>query len=88
MAIDRDGKHWCEPAAETPDENGLFYCQCGTVWTYDAAERLWSPYVAPDPEPGTGEEPIAAAAAAEPAASATSPAATKRKTRTGKGGAE
>lgn len=70
MAIDRDGKHWCEPAAETPDENGRFVCSCGNVWTYEPAERLWSP------------------AAADPEAAATSPAATKRRTRTGKGGAE
>jgi hypothetical protein len=43
MPIERDGKHWCEPAAETPDENGRWSCTCGTVWTYDAAGRLWSP---------------------------------------------
>jgi hypothetical protein len=88
MPIERDGKHWCDPASETPDENGLFYCTCGTVWTYNPDERLWSLYVAPDPEPGTGEEPIAAAAAVEAEPAAVSPAVTKRKTRTGKAGAE
>lgn len=104
MPIERDGKHWCDPASETPDENGLFYCTCGTVWTYNPDERLWSLHVEPDPEPGTGEEPVPAAAAdsgeffttagvevapeAEPEPAAVSPATTKRRTRAGKGGAE
>ena len=55
MPIERDGKHWCDPASETPDENGLFYCTCGNVWTYNPDERLWSLHVEPDPEPGTGD---------------------------------
>lgn len=56
MPIDRGGKHWCEPAAETPDENGAWTCPgCGTVWTYEPAGRLWS---------ATGERVKPAAAAA------------------------
>lgn len=44
MPIDRNGKHWCNPAAETPDENGVWTCPgCGNVWTFDASRSLWSP---------------------------------------------
>lgn len=56
MAIERNGKHWCEPAAETPDEHGRYSCPCGKVWTYDADERLWSPYVEPKPKPKPGDD--------------------------------
>jgi hypothetical protein len=55
MPIERNGKHWCNPAAETPDENGRWVCSCGKVWTYDPAQSLWSPYVEPEPEPVPAE---------------------------------
>jgi hypothetical protein len=43
MPIERDGKHWCDPAAETPDEKGRWSCSCGTVWTFDPDARTWTP---------------------------------------------
>lgn len=36
MPIDReDGRHWCDPGAETADENGEWVCPgCGKVWAF------------------------------------------------------
>lgn len=35
MPIDReDGRHWCAPDQETPDEDGVWVCTgCGLSWT-------------------------------------------------------
>lgn len=44
MPINRDGKHWCDPASETPDENGEWVCPgCDTQWlfTQDDGFALW-----------------------------------------------
>lgn len=43
MPINRpDGRHWCDPASEKPDENGQWTCpDCGTVWHYDTTTQVW-----------------------------------------------
>lgn len=37
MPINRpDGRHWCDPASETPDDNGGWKCpDCGQEWLFD-----------------------------------------------------
>lgn len=57
MPIDRDGKHWCAPDAETPDAAGLWSCECGTGWHFDPAWRVWEPVPKPAPEPDPLPEP-------------------------------
>ena len=36
MPINRpDGRHWCDPASETPDDNGGWKCpDCGQEWLF------------------------------------------------------
>ena len=40
-----DGRHWCAPDRETPDEDGQWTCpDCGTVWLFSHVEGsagLW-----------------------------------------------
>jgi hypothetical protein len=56
VPIDRDGKHWCNPGDETPDENGLWVCPgCGLIWSFDADQSLWT--LADPNEPAVPEEP-------------------------------
>lgn len=34
MPINRpDGRHWCDPASETPGPDGTWTCECKQVWT-------------------------------------------------------
>lgn len=42
MPIDRpDGRHWCAPEFETPDEHGTWTCPgCQQVWVYRADSRV------------------------------------------------
>lgn len=41
MPIDRpDGRHWCDPTSETPDEHGLWTCTCGQQWR-KVSDQLW-----------------------------------------------
>ena len=42
MPIDReDGRHWCAPDREIPDEAGLWVCTgCGMSWTR-VTDSLW-----------------------------------------------
>ena len=40
MPIDRpDGRHFCDPASETPDEHGSWTCPCGNTWVL--YEGVW-----------------------------------------------
>lgn len=45
MPINRpDGRHWCDPASETPDESGQWTCpDCETVWLFtdEPGYPLW-----------------------------------------------
>lgn len=45
MPINRpDGRHWCAPDQEIPDEDGQWTCpDCGTVWLFSETEMgsLW-----------------------------------------------
>ena len=43
MPINRpDGRHWCDPGSETPDESGSWVCpDCGQEWLYDATKQTW-----------------------------------------------
>lgn len=44
MPIEReDGRHWCDPGSETPDEQGQWACECGKQWAYVSADNLWLP---------------------------------------------
>jgi hypothetical protein len=54
MPIERKGKHWCNPAAETPDEQGQWECPCGTVWVFWPGQQTWAEEgvdLTPQPEP-------------------------------------
>ena len=43
MPIERDGKHWCDPASETPDEEtGAWECPCGVVWQFWPELSVWA----------------------------------------------
>jgi hypothetical protein len=42
MPIERNGKHWCNPAAEKPNHRKQWECSCGKVWAYESNERLWT----------------------------------------------
>ena len=44
MPINRpDGRHWCAPERETPDEDGRWTCpEDGVSWVFDAETRTWS----------------------------------------------
>ena len=45
MPINRpDGRHWCAPEREQPDENGQWTCpECGKTWiaNEDGFGRIW-----------------------------------------------
>lgn len=63
MPINRpDGRHWCAPDQETPDEDGQWTCpDCGTQWVFSEVEGsggLWE-------TPEAREQRLAAAATAE-----------------------
>ena len=43
MPIERNGKHWCDPASETPNKNGNWTCPgCKTKWKYWPEHRTWA----------------------------------------------
>jgi hypothetical protein len=62
MPINRpDGRHWCAPDREEPDESGQWTCpDCGQVWlrSVDSGSVLWEP-------PEVREQRLAAQATAE-----------------------
>lgn len=43
MPINReDGRHWCAPDKESPDDQGQWVCpQCHQVWLYTPDLSLW-----------------------------------------------
>lgn len=43
MPINRpDGRHWCDPASEEPDEDGQWTCpECGTIWLRSISGTFW-----------------------------------------------
>lgn len=50
MPIDReDGRHWCDPASEEPDEHGRFECPCGRSWRHDW-DGVWREKGSPVPK--------------------------------------
>jgi hypothetical protein len=43
MPIDRpDGRHWCAPDQETPDNDGVWVCACDKSWSR-VSPFLWMP---------------------------------------------
>lgn len=58
MPINRDGKHWCNPASKTPDpETQVWVCPCGHEWQYWAELLLWCD-AGVDPRPTSPETEI------------------------------
>lgn len=42
MPIDRpDGRHWCAPDNETPDEHKMWTCECGKTWEQTEEHLGW-----------------------------------------------
>lgn len=73
MPINRpDGRHWCNPAAESPDEDGQWVCpDCGETWLFtdETGYALWE--TSHQREQRLAFEAAQAAAAAAQAAEAT-----------------
>jgi hypothetical protein len=42
MPIERNGKHWCDPASEEPNKAGNWKCSCGKTWTYWPEISTWA----------------------------------------------
>lgn len=43
MPINRNGKHWCDPASETPNKLGNWKCpDCSTTWHWWPEHSSWA----------------------------------------------
>jgi hypothetical protein len=60
MPINRNGKHWCDPASEQPNSNGNWTCSCKKRWHYWPELSTWAEHgedLTPAPEPEQLEVP-------------------------------